>query len=95
MQRGVRLVSNISHYDNMIYRLDTIKYLIGLGGIDHVMVGTDYPYDLGDCDAAKKVEQLDIPDADKLLMLEGNAKRREPGEPGVRLLFPDFLFRLL
>ena len=59
----------------MIYRLDTIKYLIGLGGIDHIMVGTDYPYDLGDWDAAKKVEQLDIPEADKMLMLEGNAKR--------------------
>ena len=59
----------------MIYRLDTIKNLIGLGGIDHIMVGTDYPYDLGDWDAAKKVEQLDIPEADKLLMLEGNAKR--------------------
>ena len=41
------------YYDNMIYRLDTIKYLIGLGGIDHIMVGTDYPYDLGDWDAAK------------------------------------------
>ena len=63
------------YYDNMIYRLDTIKYLIGLGGIDHIMVGTDYPYDLGDWDAAKKVEQLDIPEADKLVMLEGNAKR--------------------
>jgi hypothetical protein len=30
---------------------------------------------LGDWDAAKKVEQLDIPDSDKQLMLEGNAKR--------------------
>ena len=35
----------------------------------------DYPYDPGDWDAAKKVEQLDIPAADKLLMLAGNAKR--------------------
>ncbi|HEY7168388.1 MAG TPA: amidohydrolase family protein [Candidatus Binatia bacterium] len=63
------------YYDNMIYRLDTIKYLIGLGGIDHIMVGTDYPYDLGDWDAAKKVEQLDISESDKRLILEGNAKR--------------------
>jgi predicted TIM-barrel fold metal-dependent hydrolase len=39
------------------------------------MVGTDYPYDLGDWNAAKKVWQLDIPDSDKLLVLEGNAKR--------------------
>jgi aminocarboxymuconate-semialdehyde decarboxylase len=59
----------------MVYRLDTIKYLIGLGGIDHIMVGTDYPYDLGDWDAAKKVEQLYIPETDKLLLLAGNAKR--------------------
>jgi len=59
----------------MIYRLDTIKYLIGLGGVDHIMVGTDYPYDLGDWDAAKKIEQLDISEADQMLMLEGNAKR--------------------
>ena len=59
----------------MIYRLDTIKYLIGLGGVDNIMVGTDYPYGLGDWDAAKKVEQLDISETDKLLLLEGNAKR--------------------
>jgi predicted TIM-barrel fold metal-dependent hydrolase len=39
------------------------------------MVGTDYPYDLGDWNSAKKVSQLDISEADKLLMLEGNAKR--------------------
>jgi predicted TIM-barrel fold metal-dependent hydrolase len=38
-------------------------------------VGTDYPYDLGDWQAAKKVEELDVSEADKLLMLEGNAKR--------------------
>jgi aminocarboxymuconate-semialdehyde decarboxylase len=63
------------YYDDMIYRLDTIKYLIGLAGVDHIMVGTDYPYDLGDWDAAKKVEELDVSEADKLLMLEGNAKR--------------------
>jgi aminocarboxymuconate-semialdehyde decarboxylase len=43
--------------------------------VDHIMVGTDYPYDLGDWDSAKKVEELDISEADQLLMLEGNAKR--------------------
>jgi len=50
-------------------------WVIGCSGIDHIMVGTDYTYDLGDWNAAKKVEQLDIPEADKTLMLEGNAKR--------------------
>ena len=63
------------YYDNMVQRLDTIKYLIVLDGTDQIIVGTDHPYDPGDWNAAKKVEQLDIPDSDKLLMLEGNAKR--------------------
>ena len=54
----------------------TVRFwVVRCSGIDHIMVGTDYPYDLGDWDAAKKVEQLDIPEADKLLMLEGNALR--------------------
>ena len=54
----------------------TVRFwVVGCSGIDHIMVGTDYPYDLGDWDAAKKVEQLDLPEADKLLMLEGNAKK--------------------
>ena len=63
------------YYDNMVYRLDTIKYLIGLGGVDHLMIGTDYPYELGDWDAAKKIEELSCSESDKLLMLEGNATR--------------------
>jgi aminocarboxymuconate-semialdehyde decarboxylase len=50
-------------------------WFVDCNGIDHIMVGTDYPYDLGDWNAAKKVEQLDISEADKILLLEGNAKK--------------------
>jgi aminocarboxymuconate-semialdehyde decarboxylase len=63
------------YYDNMIYRVDTIDYLRRLAGADHIMVGTDYPYNLGDWKAVEKIEALDCPDIEKQLMLEGNAKR--------------------
>jgi aminocarboxymuconate-semialdehyde decarboxylase len=63
------------YFDNMIYRVDTVDYLRKLAGSDHVMVGTDYPYDLGDWKAVDKIEALDCPDTEKELMLEGNAKR--------------------
>lgn len=63
------------YYDNMIYRVDTIDYLRKLAGSDHIMVGTDYPYNLGDWKAVEKIEALDCPDSDKELMLEGNARR--------------------
>ena len=45
-------------------------------GFWKTMVGTDYPYDLGDWDAAKKIAQLDIPQADKRLKI-GRASCRE------------------
>jgi aminocarboxymuconate-semialdehyde decarboxylase len=63
------------YYDNMIYRLDTIDYLRRLAGADHIMVGTDYPYNLGDWKAVEKIEALDCPESEKQLMLDGNAKR--------------------
>jgi aminocarboxymuconate-semialdehyde decarboxylase len=63
------------YYDNMIYRVDTIDYLRRLAGADHIMVGTDYPYSLGDWKAVEKVEALDCPESEKQLMLEGNARR--------------------
>lgn len=63
------------YYDNMIYRLDTIDYLRRLAGADHIMVGTDYPYNLGDWKAVEKIEALDCPESEKQLMLDGNARR--------------------
>jgi aminocarboxymuconate-semialdehyde decarboxylase len=66
---------NNIYYDDMIYRVDTIDYLRKLAGADHIMVGTDYPFTLGDWKAVEKIEALDCSDSEKELMLEGNAKR--------------------
>jgi aminocarboxymuconate-semialdehyde decarboxylase len=63
------------YYDDMIYRVDALDYLRNLAGADHIMVGTDYPFLLGDWKAVDKIEALDCPDTEKELMLEGNAKR--------------------
>jgi aminocarboxymuconate-semialdehyde decarboxylase len=63
------------YFDNMIYRADTVDYLRKVAGADHIMVGTDYPFLLGDWKAVDKIEALDCPEAEKELMLEGNARR--------------------
>jgi aminocarboxymuconate-semialdehyde decarboxylase len=63
------------YFDNMIYRVDTVDYLRKLAGADHILVGTDYPFSLGDWQAVDKIEALECSDAEKELMLEGNAKR--------------------
>jgi aminocarboxymuconate-semialdehyde decarboxylase len=85
VRRGARAVSASSppsaylkknlYFDAMIYRVDALEYLKRVAGADHLMVGTDYPYTLGDWLAVEKVEAMDCPDSEKLLILEGNAKR--------------------
>jgi aminocarboxymuconate-semialdehyde decarboxylase len=62
-------------FDNMIYRVDALDYLRKVAGADHIMVGTDYPFLLGDWKAVEKIEALDCPESEKQLMLDGNAKR--------------------
>jgi len=44
-------------------------------GSAHLMVGTDYPYDLGDWMAVEKIEALDCKDSDKQLILQDNARK--------------------
>lgn len=63
------------YFDNMVYRVETVAYLKQIAGADHIMVGTDYPYNLGDWKAVDKIEALDCPESEKQAMLEGNAKR--------------------
>ena len=63
------------YFDNMVYRVDALDYLRKLAGADHIMVGTDYPFLLGDWNAVEKIEALECPGPEKQLMLEGNARR--------------------
>jgi predicted TIM-barrel fold metal-dependent hydrolase len=44
-------------------------------GGDRLLLGTDYPYALGDWFAVDKVEALDCSQAEKEAILEGNARR--------------------
>jgi len=71
---SVYLKKNL-YFDAMIYRVDALDYLRRVAGADHLMVGTDYPYLLGDWLCVEKVEALDCPESEKLAILEGNAKR--------------------
>jgi aminocarboxymuconate-semialdehyde decarboxylase len=63
------------YFDNLVYRVETIEYLTRIAGPDHVMVGTDYPYELGDWMAAEKIQRIDCKDSERDAMLFGNAKR--------------------
>ena len=63
------------YFDTLVYDVDTLEYLKAKVGTDKLMVGTDYPYTLGDWMAVEKVQALNCSDADKEAILVGNAKR--------------------
>jgi aminocarboxymuconate-semialdehyde decarboxylase len=44
-------------------------------GADHVMVGTDYPFDLGDWNAAEKIQSMTCTEKEREAMLQGNARK--------------------
>jgi aminocarboxymuconate-semialdehyde decarboxylase len=67
-------LSNL-YFDTLVYDVDTLAYLKNKVGADHLMLGTDYPYTLGDWLGVEKIEALDCPEVEKDALLEGNARR--------------------
>jgi aminocarboxymuconate-semialdehyde decarboxylase len=63
------------YFDNLVYRVETLEYLMRMVGAEHVMVGTDYPFDLGDWRAAEKIQAMNCTESERTAMLYGNAKK--------------------
>ena len=63
------------YFDNLVYRVETVEYLKRMVGADHIMVGTDYPFDLGDWMAAEKIQRMECTGAEREAMLHGNARK--------------------
>lgn len=69
-----RYLKNL-YFDNLVYRVETVEYLKRMVGADHIMVGTDYPFDLGDWMAAEKTYTMECSSAEREAMLHGNARK--------------------
>jgi len=64
------------YFDTMVFGEVALEYLVRLYGSDHVLLGTDYPYDMGETDPIgliEKVEGLEQDDVDNIV--GGNAAR--------------------
>jgi aminocarboxymuconate-semialdehyde decarboxylase len=62
-------------FDTILHAKPQLEFLVGSVGADRVMLGSDYPYDMGTFECARQVKALSIGDADKAKVLEGNAVR--------------------
>lgn len=47
------------YYDTVVFAIDQLAYLISKYGEDHVLLGTDYPADMGEYDPVEHVYQVD------------------------------------
>jgi aminocarboxymuconate-semialdehyde decarboxylase len=61
-------------YDTILHSDQTLEAMIGLVGVERVMLGSDYPYDMAMLDCVQHVRSLSISDADKNAILGGSAQ---------------------
>jgi aminocarboxymuconate-semialdehyde decarboxylase len=54
------------YYDTVVFSVDQLAYLIKKYGVDHVVLGTDYPADMGEYNPVEHVYQIDgLAEADR------------------------------
>jgi aminocarboxymuconate-semialdehyde decarboxylase len=63
------------YFDTITHDSDLLRALIDYVGADHVLLGSDYPFDMGDARPVESVRALGLSSADEASILGGNAAR--------------------
>lgn len=61
------------YFDSLVFQPAALKFLCDKVGADRIMLGSDYPFPIGDPAPVKVVEECDLSDADKSRILSGTA----------------------
>ncbi|HTS42180.1 MAG TPA: amidohydrolase family protein [Xanthobacteraceae bacterium] len=59
------------YWDTILHGRPQLEFLVKEFGAAHVMLGSDYPYDMGTFECARQVKALSIPEIDKVTILNG------------------------
>ena len=63
------------YYDTVVFDPDILRELVAFAGADHVLLGSDYPFDMADARPAETVAAAGLRPADEAAVLGGNAER--------------------
>ncbi len=63
------------YHDTILHSAPHLEFLISQSGANHVLLGTDYPFDMGMMDAVRYVRSLNVADTVKSAILEANPAR--------------------
>ena len=62
------------YFDTIVHSKEVLEFLVGNAGADRVLLGSDYPFDMGMPDGVLQVRGLSIPGADQSAILGGRAR---------------------
>ena len=57
------------YYDTILHAPAPLEFLVKTAGAAHVLLGSDYPFDMGTLECARQVKALAIPQADRATIL--------------------------
>lgn len=63
------------YFDTITFERKAIQYLVNLVGSENVMLGSDFPFDMGDDQGVSMVQSLEIAEHDKANILSDNASK--------------------
>jgi aminocarboxymuconate-semialdehyde decarboxylase len=61
------------YFDTILHGQPALQFLVSTFGADHVLLGSDYPYDMGTLECARQVRALSMSEADRATVLGGAA----------------------
>ena len=62
------------YFDSLVYTTEILDHLVRTVGADRIVVGTDFPFEMGNADAVNHVlETPGLSDTDKQAILGGTA----------------------
>lgn len=63
------------YFDALVHNADALEFLVTKAGVDHVLLGSDYPFGMGDPDQVGHIGALKLKAEQKELIYGGNARR--------------------
>jgi aminocarboxymuconate-semialdehyde decarboxylase len=63
------------YFDTVVFTPHQLEYLVKVFGVDQIVMGTDYPFDMADYDPVGHVMGAELDDKAKAAIAGGNAKR--------------------
>ncbi|QYO66254.1 amidohydrolase family protein [Leptolyngbya sp. 7M] len=72
-QRGPRSYVDRVYFDSLVHEPTMLDYLVSLTGAERVMLGTDYPFPLGELEPGKLIESMTYSGETRAKLFHGSA----------------------